>query len=235
MRVTGRAGSGRKRRVAERIEALWRQLAAMAELQQRHNRLVHRAWQQQDFPFYRAVWVECAELLDHYGWKWWKQEERALDQAKLEVVDIWHFGLSALIQAGQVDRALARRLLAAWDAAPAQEFRLAVEALACSSLATRGFDTSAFVAVMRALPLGFDELHRLYAGKNVLNAFRQRNGYRTGGYRRVWAGREDNVHLVELAAGLDADAADYPAKLTAALAARYAATSPSAASDESSR
>ena len=219
--------------MAERIEALWRQLAAMAELQQQHNRLVHRAWLQQDFPFYRAVWVECAELLDHYGWKWWQQQQRALDQVKLEVVDIWHFGLSALIQAGQVDHDLARRLLAAWDAAPEREFRLLVEALAGTTLATREFDVGAFVAMMRALPLGFDELYRLYVGKNVLNAFRQRNGYRTGGYRRVWQGREDNVHLVELAAGLDAEAADYPAKLTAALAARYAATAPPVASDES--
>lgn len=212
--------------MAERTEALWRQIAAMAEMQAQHNRLVHPAWEQQGFPFYRAVWVECAELLDHYGWKWWKQQERALDQAKLEVVDIWHFGLSALMQAEQVDRALARRLLAAWDAAPAQDFPLAVEALASSSLATRGFDTGAFVAVMRALPLDFDALYRLYIGKNVLNRFRQRNGYRTGGYRRIWQGREDNVHLVELAAELDADAADYPDKLATALAERYAATTP---------
>lgn len=214
------------RAVAERTEALWRQVAAMADMQAQHNRLVHPAWEQQGFPFYRAVWVECAELLDHYGWKWWKQQERALDQAKLEVVDIWHFGLSALMQAAQVDRALAHRLAVAWDAAPAQDFPLAVEALASSSLATRGFDTSAFVAVMRALPLDFDALYRLYIGKNVLNSFRQRNGYRTGGYRRIWQGREDNVHLVELAAELDADAADYPDKLATALAERYAATTP---------
>ena len=200
----------------------------MAEMQAQHNRLVHEAWEQQGFPFYRAVWVECAELLDHYGWKWWQQQARALDQAKLEVVDIWHFGLSALMQAEQVEPALAQRLAAAWDAAPAQDFPLAVEALAGSSLATRGFDVGAFVAVMRALPLGFDELYRLYMGKNVLNRFRQRNGYRTGAYRRIWQGREDNVHLVELAAELDADAADYPDKLAAALAERYAATTPGA-------
>ena len=202
----------------------------MAELQAQHNRLVHPQWEQQGHPYYRAVWVECAELLDHFGWKWWKSQPPASDQVKLEVIDIWHFGLSELIRAGAVDRHLARRLLAAWNAPPA-DFRDAVETLAGISLATRHFDVPAFAAVMRALPLRFDELYRIYVGKNVLNAFRQRHGYRTGSYRRIWQGREDNVHLAELAAALQPDAADYAQQLEAALAARYAATAPEANAD----
>lgn len=216
--------------MAEPVDVLWRQLAAMAGLQAEHNRLVHRAWERQGHPYYRAVWVECAELLDHFGWKWWKRQDPSLDQAKLEVVDIWHFGLSELIRAGDVDRALAARLLAAWRAAPEDDFPAAVETLASASLATRRFDVPAFAAVMRALPIGFDELYRIYVGKNVLNAFRQRHGYRTGTYRKVWQGREDNVHLAELAAALDADAADYAARLAAALAERYATATRGAAS-----
>ena len=216
--------------MAEPVDVLWRQLAAMAELQAEHNRLVHPAWERQGHPYYRAVWVECAELLDHFGWKWWKRQVPALEQVKLEVVDVWHFGLSEHIRAGEVDRALAARLLASWRAAPADGFPAAVEALASASLATRRFDVAAFAAVMRALPLGFDELYRIYIGKNVLNAFRQRHGYRTGAYRKVWQGREDNVHLVELAAALDADAPDYAARLAAALAERYAAAAPGGAS-----
>ena len=219
--------------MAEPEDVLWRQLAAMAELQAAHNRLVHPAWQRQGHPYYRAVWVECAELLDHFGWKWWKQQAPALEQAKLEVVDVWHFGLSERIRAGAVDRALAVRLLAAWRAAPANDFPAAVETLAGASLATRRFDEAAFAAVMRALPLGFDELYRIYIGKNVLNAFRQRHGYRTGAYRKVWQGREDNVHLVELAAKLDAEAPDYAVRLAAALAERYAAATATGASPPS--
>lgn len=215
--------------MAEPVDVLWQQLAAMAELQDEHNRLVHPAWQRQGHPYYRAVWVECAELLDHFGWKWWQRQAPALDQAKLEVIDIWHFGLSEHIRAGEVDRALAVRLLTAWRAAPTDDFPAAVETLARVSLATRHFDAAAFAAVMRALPLGFDELYRIYVGKNVLNAFRQRHGYRSGAYRKVWQGREDNVHLVELAAALDADAPDYARQLAAALAERYAGTVPEAA------
>ena len=34
--------------------------------------------------------------------------------------------------------------------------------------------------------------------KNVLNKFRQDNGYKTGEYSKVWFGKEDNVHLEEI-------------------------------------
>ena len=35
--------------------------------------------------------------MDHYGWKWWKKQSPDTEQVKLELVDIWHFGLSQLI------------------------------------------------------------------------------------------------------------------------------------------
>ena len=209
-----------------REQQVWRRLAAMAAMQEAHNRLVHPQWASQGHAYYRAVWVECAELLDHYGWKWWKKQEADLDQVKLEIVDIWHFGLSELLRCGQVDRNLAARLAALLAQPARQEFRSAVEALAQTSLATRAFDLPAFVAVLRALPMDFDELYASYVGKNILNAFRQRHGYRSGEYRKVWNGREDNEHLAELTRGMNTAAANFPADLAEALAARYAASGP---------
>ncbi len=79
------------------------QLAAMAELQDALNVNVHPQWRDQGHAYYRAIWVECAELLDHYGWKWWKHQHTDLEQVKLEIVDIWHFGLSQLIREGRID------------------------------------------------------------------------------------------------------------------------------------
>ena len=206
----------------ERDDSAWRQLAAMAEMQERHNRLVHPQWASQGHEYYRAVWVECAELLDHFGWKWWKKPSADIDQAKLEIVDIWHFGLSELIRANQVNRELAARLKSALSNQDQQDFRLAVERLALASLATRQFDLDAFAAVMRSLPLGFDELYRLYIGKNVLNAFRQEHGYKEGSYRKRWQGREDNEHLMDILRELDSDAADFAERVSRALAERYA-------------
>ena len=199
-------------------------------MQERHNQLVHVQWASQNYAYYRAVWVECAELLDHFGWKWWRRATVDLDQAKLEIVDIWHFGLSELLRDGQVDRQLAARLksaLAMPSASGEDAFRLAVEGLALASLATRRFDLDAFATVMRSLPLGFDELYRLYIGKNVLNAFRQRNGYKAGHYRKMWQGREDNEHLMEIVRHLDAEEPALAERVATALADRYARCEPS--------
>ena len=42
--------------------------------------------------------------------------------------------------------------------------------------------------------------------KNVLNFFRQDNGYKDGSYIKLWDGKEDNQHLVELTTELDTEA-----------------------------
>ena len=207
------------------VARIWRQLAAMAEMQDNHNRLVHPRWREQAHDYYRAVWVECAELLDHYGWKWWKRQQADLEQVKLEIIDIWHFGLSELLRANEVDERLAERLAGALTCETTVGFRAGVENLALKSLATQRFDIAAFVTVMHALPMSFDELYRGYVAKNILNAFRQEHGYQDGSYRKRWHdGREDNEHLVEIVASLDADADSFIADLKAALADRYATT-----------
>ena len=214
-------GSGGKR-AAEESQAIVARLAVMVEMQERHNLRVHPQWSRQGHDYFRAVWVECAELLDHYGWKWWKRQQPDLDQVKLEIVDIWHFGLSELIRARQTGADLATRLQAALARPAPPDFRGAVEALAAACLNTRKFDLDAFAGVLQALPLGFRELYELYVAKNVLNTFRQEHGYRSGTYRKVWNGREDNEHLAELTRSMDTAAQSFPADLARALAARYA-------------
>ena len=204
------------------VEGTWQRLASMAAMQRRHNEQIHPEWGEQGHEYYRAVWVECAELLDHFGWKWWKRHSADRDQVVLEVVDIWHFGLSELIRAGEMNEALAKRLQASLAEPTRLDFRLAVEELARSSLSSHGFDIDAFAGVMRALPLTFDELYETYVAKNVLNVFRQANGYASGEYRKVWDGREDNQHLSELVGTLDTGAASFPEDLARALAIRYA-------------
>ncbi len=206
------------------------QLAAMAQLQDSLNRNVHAAWRTQGHQYYRAIWVECAELLDHFGWKWWKHQRPDLDQVKLEIVDIWHFGLSELIRDGSVDAGhIDARVVAAFAQRqrPPQpgDFRDAVETLAQQTLAQRGFPVAAFVDVMAALPIDLDELFRIYVGKNVLNVFRQANGYQSGTYVKVWQGREDNEHLFELVGTLDAASSAFFDDLYRALEARYASRS----------
>ncbi len=197
-------------------------IQTMAEMQESHNRHVHPEWIEQGYAYYRAVWVECAELLDHFGWKWWKKQQPDLGQVKLEVVDIWHFGLSDLIRAGTLDTAAPVLLkVSASEPTDLEGFRLAVEALAADTLSSRAFAMAPFAAVLESLPMSFAELFEMYVGKNVLNNFRQDHGYKTGEYQKLWQGREDNEHLIDILGELDCPAESVPAELYRALQARY--------------
>ncbi len=205
--------------MADRREAAM--LATMARMQEAHNVQVHPEWRTQGYAYYRAIWVECAEMLDHFGWKWWKAQQPDLEQVKLELVDIWHFGLSELLRAETLDDSVVDVLQGTYPEPDAETLRHAIEALAASSLASRGFSAEAFAAAMAALPMDFDELYRLYVGKNVLNHFRQDNGYKAGTYVKVWNGREDNEHLMELLSGMDLGAQDAPEQVYEGLQVRY--------------
>jgi hypothetical protein len=97
----------------------------------------------------------------------------------------------------------------------------ATEALARSSLETQSFSVRHFVALMQACDLSSAELYRHYVGKNVLNFFRQDHGYREGTYIKQWQDREDNEHLSEILASLDADDPQFPDAVYDALVQRY--------------
>ena len=204
-------------------EQLRQWLQTMVQLQRSHNEKVHPQWDSQEYPFTRAIWIECAELMDHFGWKWWKHQEADFDQVKLELVDIWHFGLSALmIQHGDsVVDVVADEISRTYTSHDHSEFREAVEVLTGKAL-EGDFSIVAFVATMRALPMSFEDLYAIYVAKNVLNVFRQEHGYKEGTYRKSWAGREDNEHLTELAQTLNIDSTTYITDLQKLLDRRYA-------------
>ena len=201
-------------------------LATMAAMQEEHNIQVHQNWREEGYEYYRAIWVECAEMLDHFGWKWWKKQSPDMDQVKLELVDIWHFALSELIRSKSLEEGLAVRLANIRAAEPDPElFRRAIESLAASSLNSRSFEMDCFVDAMRLLPMELDELFELYIGKNILNRFRQNHGYKEGTYRKEWSGREDNEHLIEALNTLQVEPDQVPDVLYQELERRYAAAS----------
>jgi dimeric dUTPase (all-alpha-NTP-PPase superfamily) len=198
-------------------------LINMLTMQHSMNTRVHEDWVTQNFEWYRAIWMECGELIDHYGYKWWKKQETDLPQVQLEVIDIWHFGLSALFRDDtdieQLATQIENELKAYKPTGPG--VREATEALALHSLQTKGFSPSIFWDLMLAADLDFDSLYTAYVGKNVLNFFRQDHGYKDGSYIKQWAGREDNEHLVDLVAELDHQAEDFADQVYQALEARY--------------
>lgn len=199
----------------------------MLDMQQRMNSRVHENWIDQNFEWYRAAWIECGELIEHFGYKWWKKQEPDLAQVQLEVIDIWHFGMSALFTPGADLEAIADTILGQLQSHQPSGggVREATEALALHCLQSHSFCAGRFSDLMLASELDFDSLYRGYVGKNVLNFFRQDYGYKDGSYVKNWAGREDNEHLVELVAQLDSADPQFTDSLYQALQRRYAETS----------
>ncbi len=162
-------------------------------------------------------------MIDHYGYKWWKKQAHDVEQVRLEIVDIWHFGMSALFEvnksipqiADEIEQALASH------SASGLEVPGATEAVALYSLETRSFSPGLFSDLMAAADMDFDDLYTAYVGKNVLNFFRQDHGYKEGTYIKSWQGREDNEHLAELVATLDHEAEDFADQVYQALEGRY--------------
>lgn len=174
------------------------------------NTKVHPQWREQGFEWHRAIWVELAEMLDHYGWKWWKHQEPDLEQVHLELIDIFHFGLSARLVSGQAVEAIATDIEQELQQVETQaSFAETIEVMVANTLATKNFDVKTFAGLMAQTELNFDELFRHYVGKNVLNFFRQDHGYKTGEYVKVWNGKEDNEVLMDVLKATDASSADF--------------------------
>jgi len=200
------------------------QLLVMLEMQDAMNARVNPDWRQAGNAWYRAIWTECAEMLDHYGWKWWKHQQPDLEQVQLELVDILHFAMSDYLLQDSDNSTVAARIEAELsDPRQCDDIRSAIETMAQSTIAQQSMHFSDFANIMTLIEMDFEQLYRTYVGKNVLNFFRQDHGYKEGSYVKTWHGREDNEHLAELMIALDSNSADFREAVYQGLKARYPA------------
>jgi dimeric dUTPase (all-alpha-NTP-PPase superfamily) len=199
-----------------------KQLLVMLEMQDAMNARVNPDWRSAGNAWYRAIWTECAEMLDHYGWKWWKHQQPDLEQVQLELVDIMHFAMSDYLLRDADNPVVAARIEAELSQPnPGDDIRVAIEVMAQSTIARKSMHFSDFATVMNLIEMDFDALYRSYVGKNVLNFFRQDHGYKEGSYIKVWQGREDNEPLVEVVNQLDSNDSRFRDEVYQGLAARY--------------
>ena len=77
-----------------------------------------------------------------------------------------------------------------------------LELLIATAISQR-IEIDLFSMIMDDCELSWGELYSQYVGKNVLNIFRQAYGYKKGTYIKIWDGREDNEHLVDIIDSLD--------------------------------
>ncbi len=196
----------------------------MLVLQDSMNTKVNLDWRSAGNEWYRAIWMEASEMLEHYGWKWWKKQEPDMMQVKLEVVDIVHFALSIRLEQNKSLEESAQ-LIADDFANPmqAEDVRKTIECLALVTLTDQGAHFSFIAGIMKYLDMSFGELYEIYVGKNVLNMFRQDNGYKEGTYNKVWNGREDNEYLADIIESLNVDSQSFQDEIYTALKQSYSA------------
>jgi dimeric dUTPase (all-alpha-NTP-PPase superfamily) len=196
----------------------------MLDLQDQMNTKVNPQWRSAGNEWYRAIWIEAAEMLDHYGWKWWKKQDPDIMQVKLEVVDIVHFALSIRLEKSQSLEESAGLIARDFEnSMQAEDIRKTIECLALVTLTDQGAHFSFIAGIMKYLDMSFDELYEIYIGKNVLNMFRQDNGYKDGTYNKIWNGREDNEYLADIIKGLNTSSRTFQDDVYAALAQSYVA------------
>lgn len=186
---------------------------SMFHMQNELNKLIDSTWYQGDkCDFNRASMIELAELMDHYGYKWWKKQEPNVEQCQLEVIDIAHFHISDLIKVAlqndqpfdnHVDTLIGGFEFKAMDKSP-ESIRTVIDQ--CIYLASaKNFSSNALGILMDCFDLQPEDLCNQYIVKNTLNIFRNKNGYKLGYYIKDWNGKEDNEVLMELYTALDPD------------------------------
>lgn len=163
----------------------------------------------------RCTYLECAELIESYPWKHWKNIAAEPDYAniKIEAVDIWHFIMSQaledykMLNHGSIEdlatniNALPNFQTFFADITPTTKDYYAqievvehlMKTLFCGESTEKLIGAFIDVAVQSGLNL--DTLYKLYIGKNILNQFRQDHGYKEGSYIKIWNGEEDNVTM----------------------------------------
>ena len=184
----------------------------------KHNRMIN--WK-------RCIYMECAELIDSFSWKHWKNinHDTDWDNVTVEIVDIWHFVMSLLLEDYKTNsRGDLEKLVN--DVLDVQGFEAFTKEPTSNQQAdtmelindiesiihgTTGFEIDLFdgllceyFALARKCGVNLKILYKFYVAKNVLNQFRQDHGYKEGTYKKTWNGKEDNVVMLSFLEGDDA-------------------------------
>ena len=169
----------------------------------------------------RCIYMESAELIDSFNWKHWKDINKTTDweNATIEIVDIWHFVMSLLLEEyktnnrGNIDKIVKdvidvhgferfSKEPANRDNADTMEVINDVESIMHITTSSQidMFDglLKEYFAMSLKCGVNLKILYKFYIAKNVLNQFRQDNGYKEGTYKKIWGTKEDNEVMIEI-------------------------------------
>ncbi len=192
------------------------QIFTMLKLQDEMNSIVNPDWRNAGYNWPRAIMVEAVEAIEHAAWKWWKKQVPDMPQVQMELVDIWHFALSLMMQntvsgdnfheLNSIAQDVSDRPLYEMDKSNKDgQIRLSsvtfirhkdidqgglliddLQAI-CGAAASGLFDVKLFEMALTKAGMSWQDLYKTYISKNCLNRFRQTHGYKTGEYIKDWS------------------------------------------------
>ncbi len=186
-------------------------------------------WKSANIPWYRAIFIEYSEMMNYLPWKWWKGGCEDLEQLKLELIDILHFGISDILTTEKYVLSKINFMMNVFEFyKPNNEASLEelIETTVKSTLQTKHFDIVGFVNIAKRINLDIPEIYKLYMGKNVLNKFRQDHGYKQKTYIKTWNGKEDNFYLMQILNEITEIEEDFEQKIYKALEELYKNSQP---------
>ena len=169
----------------------------------------------------RCIYMECAELVDSFNWKHWKDLNKPIDweNVRVEIVDIWHFIMSLILEhfknnnLGNIDNVIEYVInmqgfkdfcndAYKTDNVDSLEIINNIETIIhkATKKSYEQFDAMLIEYFALSLKCGINlaTLYNYYVAKNVLNRFRQDNGYKDGTYKKIWGTKEDNIVMLEI-------------------------------------
>jgi len=170
--------------------------------QEELNNLTYPAWKEKltTVDWQSAILVEAGELLESFGYKWWKKQDRDIENIKVELIDVLHFLLSNLLCVSS------KKNIEYLKTYAFKEFyengfndtyldikddfvfkKELLELVSNNKNETTLFNQFFYLAkLFKYIRMDFDEVYRAYFIKNILNEFRQKNGYKAGTYKKIW-------------------------------------------------
>lgn len=156
--------------------------------------------------YFLAVTVEAGELIESLGYKWWKDGEVDITNAKIEAIDMLHFILSSYNLYEDNNTLEFNLLVEEWDrindtkrtldtSVDSRDLEYTYECV-LDLLTIKEFRN--YVDLVNSLGMTKDEVFKLYLGKNVLNSFRANNGYKDNTYIKIWNSetKEEDNHIM---------------------------------------
>ena len=203
------------------------QIYQMLKMQMEANNQMSTAWltsTNAEIPYFRAMHMELNECIDWMGFKWWKKFSPNLDPAKMELIDVLHFVLSASLREHFIEKPAHKQtehmlnnaadsIMGDCENLRVRTFRPDVmgvlkpieelsevevlEDVLREVLTTKGMTFTSLLHLFVRFGMSSRHVFTLYLGKNLLNRFRTAHGQLENTYSKIWWGKEDNDHLID--------------------------------------